>query len=187
MKKGNYQLSNYITDIKKIIIAERDEKTITQLISPLAKRLAASNEFQDEKYKVCDEEQGFGVHLLHEEANHELGIFVFSWLPGRGTLPHNHKTWAVIAVIDGEEHEIYWERKDDESQPGYAELKKSREETMTAGDIASCGANDIHSVMNTGQSVSLSLHTYGKHINFTGRSQFDPEKNSENPFMVAVE
>ncbi len=35
--------------------------------------------------------------------------------------------------------------------------------------------------------VTLSLHVYGKHINFTGRSQFDPETNTETPFSVKQE
>ena len=36
-----------------------------------------------------------------------------------------------------------------------------------------CSA-EIHSVWNTGDQVSISLHTYGRHINHTGRSEFDP-------------
>ena len=35
--------------------------------------------------------------------------------------------------------------------------------------------------------VSLSLHTYGKHINRTGRSQFDPEAKTEEVYMVSVD
>jgi len=29
-------------------------------------------------------------------------------------------------------------------------------------------------------------HIYGKHINFTGRPQFDPEKRTETPFILKV-
>ena len=32
-----------------------------------------------------------------------------------------------------------------------------------------------------------SLHTYGKHINFTGRSQFDPDAGTEEPFVVVID
>jgi hypothetical protein len=33
----------------------------------------------------------------------------------------------------------------------------------------------------------MSLHTYGRHINFTGRSEFDPEGKREKPYIVKVE
>jgi len=58
---------------------------------------------------------------------------------------------------------------------------------MTAGDVATCLPNDIHTVWNVGDDVSLSLHTYGRHINFTGRSEFDPEKDEERPYIVIVD
>jgi predicted metal-dependent enzyme (double-stranded beta helix superfamily) len=58
---------------------------------------------------------------------------------------------------------------------------------VKAGDISICLADDIHCVTNRGDSISLSLHTYGKHINYTGRSEFDLETNSEMPMMVSLE
>jgi hypothetical protein len=45
----------------------------------------------------------------------------------------------------------------------------------------------IHKVWNESNAVTLSLHIYGKHINHTPRSQFDPEKRSELPFIVKVD
>ena len=58
---------------------------------------------------------------------------------------------------------------------------------MTAGGSSACLPDDIHSVWNVGDEISLSLHTYGRHINHTGRSEFDPEARAERPFVVKVE
>ena len=44
----------------------------------------------------------------------------------------------------------------------------------------------IHGVVNDGEAVTLSLHIYGKHLNYTGRSQFDPAKKIETPFVVTL-
>jgi hypothetical protein len=41
----------------------------------------------------------------------------------------------------------------------------------------------IHSVVNETDRVSVSLHVYGKHPNYTMRSQFDPDRNLERPFV----
>ena len=46
---------------------------------------------------------------------------------------------------------------------------------------------DIHSVWNVGEEMSLSLHTYGRHINHTGRSEFDTDNDKELPYIVEIE
>jgi hypothetical protein len=32
----------------------------------------------------------------------------------------------------------------------------------------------------------MSLHTYGWHINYTGRSEFDPQGKREKPYVIKV-
>jgi hypothetical protein len=32
----------------------------------------------------------------------------------------------------------------------------------------------------------MSLHTYGRHINYTGRSEFDLENNREKPYAIKI-
>ncbi len=45
----------------------------------------------------------------------------------------------------------------------------------------------IHSVSNETDRATLSLHVYGKHLNYTGRSQFDPAAKTETLFIVTVQ
>ncbi len=75
---------------------------------------------------------------------------------------------------------------DDGSRPGYAELERGRESLVVPGRASCVLPEDIHSVWNETEKVSLSLHTYGKHINRTGRAQFDPEAKTEEIFIVTV-
>ena len=187
MSDANYTLQEYIDDVRAILKQETDPAVFTAFIKPLSQRLAASTAMQDPAYRVCDEAQGFGAHLLHEEGDHALGIFMFAWLPGRGTPPHDHKTWAVVTSVEGEELETYFKRNDDGSKNGYAELEKTGEMIMRPGDVSVCMPSDIHSVWNSTEEVSVSLHTYGKHLNFTGRSSFDVDAKKEIPYLVTVE
>jgi predicted metal-dependent enzyme (double-stranded beta helix superfamily) len=132
----------------------------------------------------CDSEQGFGVHLLHEESDHTLAVFAIAWLPGRGAPPHNHGTWAVVSGVDGLETNTFWKRLDDGSRPGYAEVVWNGEKVFSLGEIVAFLPHEIHSVTNDTENVTVSLHIYGIHLNHTGRSQFDVEKNIETPFFV---
>ncbi|MFQ5757459.1 MAG: hypothetical protein ACE5H7_15375 [Acidiferrobacterales bacterium] len=179
-----YSLSDYVNDLRAITAKTQDDEAIIRQVRPLAKRMAESKDWLDQRYYECDEEQGFGVHLLHEEADHTLAIFAVAWLPGRGTPPHDHGTWAVVAGVDGPEKNIFWKREDDGSRAGYAKLEHNGERIFGEGEVVAFLPREIHTVWNDSDAVTLSLHTYGKHINFTGRSQFDPEKNTATPFLL---
>lgn len=187
MSAAVYNVGQYVDDLRSIVGQETDQQNIVERVRPLAMKLAGTPDWVKEEFWKCNEEQGFGVHLLHEEENHDIAVFAISWLPDRGTLAHNHKTWAVVVGMHGQEQEIEWRRLDDAKKTGYAKLERVGERVMTAGDVSTCMPDDIHTVWNVGDDVSMSLHTYGRHINFTGRSEFDPEKDEERPLIVTVD
>ena len=187
MSDPAYDLAQYIEDLNRITRQESDDKTIVRLVAPLARKFAASPGWLKDEYYKCDEDQGFGVHLLHEEEDHGNAVFILAWLPDHGTPPHNHKTWGVVVGIEGAERETWWRRLDDGCTPGYADLKRQTENTVGPGQVSCVLAEDIHTVWNETDKVSVSLHTYGKHINFTGRSEFDPEAKTEEKFIVTVD
>jgi hypothetical protein len=41
-------------------------------------------------------------------------------------------------------------------------------------------------VHNESERVTLSLHVYGKHVNHTERSQFDPARRTETAFKIRL-
>ncbi|OED44281.1 hypothetical protein AB833_01875 [Chromatiales bacterium (ex Bugula neritina AB1)] len=182
----SYTLDQYIADIRQIASDESDNSKITDKIKPLAEKITAERGWFKAQYREVDDEQGFGLHLLFEEENHDLAVFVIAWAPGKGLAAHNHKTWAVVSGIEGQEHEVNYTRRDDGSKPGFADLAVTREETLYPGKAVCCMPEDIHSVWNNGQQVAVSLHTYGRHLNHTGRSVFDVDAKTESPCVVKV-
>ena len=184
---AEYSLEEYISDIRMVVAEETEDSAITSRIKPLSKRLAAEKVWLNDAYREVDAEQGFGLHLVHEEKNHDLAVFVIAWAPGKGLKAHNHKTWAVVAGVEGQECETSYRRLDDQSRSGFAELQAISEETLFPGKVVSCMPEDIHSVWNNGTDVAISLHTYGRHLNFTGRSIFDIDQKTEMPCVVRVQ
>jgi predicted metal-dependent enzyme (double-stranded beta helix superfamily) len=188
MDTNDYSIGQLVADLRQICADSKDERDILSRARPLVRRAALSkaNWLED---RMCqgDPDQGFGVYLLHEEPNHALAVLALSWLPNRGTPPHDHGTWALVAGVDGPEKNEFFERVDDRSRPGYAELKKIGEKVFEVGEVVAMPTGTIHSVWNETDKVTLSLHIYGKHINFTGRSQFDPRRRTESPFILKVD
>jgi predicted metal-dependent enzyme (double-stranded beta helix superfamily) len=184
MAIATYTLSHFIEDLRHITATTDDQQHIINQVTPLAQRLAMGKSWLEEHHYTCDEAQGFGVHVLHEEPDHTLAVFAISWLPGRGAPPHNHGTWAVVAGVDGLETNVFWKRLDDGSRPGYAEIKWNGEKVFSCGEVVAFVSHEIHSVINRTDAITVSLHIYGTHLNYTGRSQFDPETRTEKAFLV---
>lgn len=182
-----YTLDRYVEDLRLITRETDNEDEIVSRVGPLAQRLADQKNWLEKKHYETNAEQGFGVHLLHEEPDHTLAVFVVSWLPGRGAPPHDHGTWAVMAGVEGIERNIRYRRLDDGSRPDYAEMDVKHDFNADAGDIICMKTGGIHSVLNETDRVTLSLHTYGKHFNHTDRSQFDPETRKKRDLIVSVE
>jgi predicted metal-dependent enzyme (double-stranded beta helix superfamily) len=182
-----YSISHLVADLEAVCAQSNDEREILGAIRPLARRAALSKaSWLEERMYSADATQGFGVHLLHEKPDHALAIFAVSWLPQRGAPPHDHGTWAVIAGVDGPEKNQFFARADDRTRAGHAELRKVGEKVCNVGDVIAMPKGMIHSVWNETDATSLSLHIYGKHINHTGRSQFDVEKQTETSFIVRL-
>jgi predicted metal-dependent enzyme (double-stranded beta helix superfamily) len=166
--------------------AESEPETILRVRRLARRAVERQADWLTEAMCEPDRQQGFGFRLLHEEPDHTLAVFVASWLPGRGTPPHDHGTWAVVAGLRGVERNTPWRRLDDGSRDGFADIVPGRERLVAAGDIVTLGSDAIHSVANAANGVSASLHLYGRHVNHTARSQFDPVQRCRRPYLVAT-
>jgi predicted metal-dependent enzyme (double-stranded beta helix superfamily) len=183
----SYPLEQYVDDLRSIVADSSDEDEIIGRVGPLAQRVVADKSWLQPKHYETDEEQGFGVHLLHEEADHSLAVILVSWLPGRGTPPHDHGTWAVVVGIEGVERNVRYKRLDDRSKSDYAELAVKEDFAANEGELVCIRTGGIHKVTNETERMTLSLHTYGRHINHTNRSQFNLDTNERTEFIVRVE
>lgn len=178
-------LQSLFHSLSKIDLSQPETKIIDE-VYPHVKYFITHPDswFEDRFYKV-DEEQGFGSHLIAENEDHTLAIIITSWPTARETPPHDHDTWAVIGCVKGLENNIFWDRHDDKKDPHHANITRGKIIECQPGDIVTMRKDDIHSVVNPSEEgVSISLHVYGKHFNYTNRKKFIPERNSIEPFLV---
>ena len=182
-----YTLDTFVRDLRRIAAATSDPGEIAARVRPLARDLALAKTWLAPKHYECDAEQGFGVHVLHEEPDHTLFVIAAAWRPGRGVAPHNHGTWAVVAGVDGPERNTFWKRLDDGSRPGYARIARVAEKDFGPGDVLTLLPDAIHSVRNETAEVTVSLHVYGYNLNMSGRLQFDPERDRVESVALKLE
>ena len=183
---SEYDLPAFVADLRAVAADNDDVHDILRRLPAYAIRYAASEDIKRRCNRNPDPAQGFEFQVLHEEPDHSLAVAALSWLPGRGTPAHNHGTWAVVVGVEGDEVNIFYKREDDGSRAGHAELTELSTKTFAPGHALAMPPHIIHAVRNDSDRLSVSLHVYGRNINFTGRSKFDPSRNLEEPFVVTI-
>ena len=110
-------------------------------------------------------------HLLHAEHDGSFSIVALVWLPGQCTPVHDHVSWCVTGVHQGEEHERRYRLLPAEEPARSARLVATEDVVNPVGAV--CGfapPGDIHKVWNGCGEKAISLHVYGADISRLGSS-----------------
>ena len=114
------------------------------------------------------------MNLLHMPQDKSYSIIGGVWKPGQTTPIHDHLTWALIGVYEGEEREALYRRTDDETNLKTARLEKVSERVNTKGHVTVLSHTGIHKVDNISQNPARSIHVYGRDIGHAERHSYDP-------------
>jgi len=127
------------------------------------------------------------IYRLAEDPDHRFALYASAGALGKYQPPHNHTTWAVIAGVYGQEHNVMYERVDDRSVPGQGKLRKTGERTVTKGVAVSYLPDDFHTIQTKGDEEGLHLHLYGLSLeHLPDRIGFKtPEDTAYERFMRA--
>src|SRR5579862_1247780 len=102
------------------------------------------------------------IYHLAEDADGRFALYGSAGVPGKAQPPHNHTTWASIAGVYGDEHNVFYGRSDHGETPGEGRLEKTHELTIRRGNACAMLPDDCHTIEVTSKSESLHLHLYGK-------------------------
>ncbi|MGW1762663.1 cysteine dioxygenase [Streptomyces sp. NPDC002073] len=107
-------------------------------------------------------------HIVHAERDGSFSVVALVWLPGQQTAIHDHVSWCVAGVHQGEESERRYRLA---PGPGRARLVPTEDVVNGQGDV--CGfapPGDIHRVRNSCRTTAISLHVYGADVARLGSS-----------------
>jgi predicted metal-dependent enzyme (double-stranded beta helix superfamily) len=123
------------------------------------------------------------MNLIHMPRDERFSIVGGVWYPGQTTPIHDHLTWALIGVYDGEEREALFRRTDDGSNPKIAKIEKVSEKINTKGHVTVLGHRGIHRVDNISGKSTTSVHVYGRDIGHAERHSYDPVTGEISRFV----
>ncbi|MFG2293128.1 cysteine dioxygenase [Streptomyces sp. NPDC048603] len=108
-------------------------------------------------------------HVLHAEPDGSFSVVALVWLPGQETCIHDHVSWCVAGVHEGEESERRYRLA--ASPGGAARLVPTEDVVNGPGEV--CGfapPGDIHRVRNSCTAKAISIHVYGADVSRLGTS-----------------
>lgn len=174
-----YRLYRFLTDVENIIWQEPDNCLRLQKICPLVRRLLNDSEWILTSFAMPDRETGWSVQMLYDEPDFALTVQTVAWAPQSISPIHNHATWGIVALIDGEEKNTFWQRSPSAEFPD--RIFKTDEHTLTAGDILCLMPEAIHQIEAIGDEPTISFNVYGI-TDYSQRFEFDIEQHTARIF-----
>jgi len=168
-----YALGAFIADAESVTKKYSDESEVLRNLRPLLAQLV-SGRGSIPKEAFIPRKDRFAMNLLHMPEDESLSIIAAVWLPGQTTPIHDHLTWALVGVYEGEEREALFRRTDDGSDPKFAKLTRVSESVNRKGHVSVLGSNGIHRVDNLASEPAKSIHLYGRDIGNAERHSYDP-------------
>ena len=108
-------------------------------------------------------------HVLHVAPDRSHSIVALVWYPGQQTAIHDHVSWCVVGVYEGEETQTLYHLADEEG--GVCLVETGREVAKRGSCTALIPpAENIHRVANAGSGQAISIHVYGADIERLGSS-----------------
>jgi predicted metal-dependent enzyme (double-stranded beta helix superfamily) len=174
-----YRLYRFLTDVEDIIDRESDDSLPERLrqrirlqrICPLVRRLLNSCEWLQLNFLPPDPETGWSVQMLYDEPDFPLTIQTVVWSPGTVSPVHNHATWGIVALLDGQEKNTFWQRSPTTEFPD--RIKATSDRILTPGDILCFTPDAIHQIEAIGDEPTISFNLYGA-TDYDRRFEFDP-------------
>jgi len=144
---GNARLpvfENFIRDLRAVWAAEADMQRRMERAKPLLEQLVKDSTLKAHSANWPSTE-GRKNLLLHVDQEHGFVVNAVVRVPGRTGSVHDHaNAWVLYGVLDGTESLERYERVDDGSKPGHAEVRLSSVTTGSQGKVDLVAPHAIH-------------------------------------------
>jgi 3-mercaptopropionate dioxygenase len=158
-------LEELVTGVRAAVSRHADWRETARLVTrELAGHLPSPDVLTAEQ-RIGDT-KSYRSHVLHTEPDGSFSIVALVWRPGQVTPIHDHVTWCVFGVIQGEEYEELFTL--DGKSGCLVESGTNTNRTAEVGGFAPPG--DIHRVRNAGEGTAISIHIYGTDVSRIGSS-----------------
>lgn len=117
----------------------------------------------------------YSRNLVYRDPRGLFVVIALLWKPETASAVHDHASWGVMGTLEGTIEVTNFDRLDDGSTPGMADLRVR--EVLPSGEgnveVVNPPAVDIHRMSNATRRQTVTLHTYGREVDAC--NVYDPE------------
>ena len=179
MTTVKYSLDEFTSDIESLLKSKPDQQKIFDAGSSLLERLVSNENVIPSEYRlpaVNGRRPNHGTYLLYQGES-GLSVTAVVWGPGEHLGPHDHLTWGMIGILNNTLTETRYQRVDDRSREGYAQLELDRAVKFKPGELTLLvpDTDEIHQMDNHTDRPTVEIHVYGDDLRGIDRHRYDLE------------
>lgn len=173
-------LQDFIDELRDIWSSEPDAGRCMEKAKPVLERLVRDPDLQARSADWPSTE-GRKNLLLYVDHEHGFAINAVVRVPGRKGSVHDHAhAWVLYGVLHGSESLERYERIDDRSREGYAQVRLTSVSEGVPGKVDLVAPFDIHAEQGgPGRSVAIILRS--AKLGEITQNQYDPETGEIRP------
>jgi len=169
----------FISDLRAIWAVQPDLQRRMEAAKPLLEKFV-----MDESVKAHSASwpstEGHKNLLLYVDPDHDFVVNAVVRMPGRTGSVHDHAdAWVLYGLLDGTESLERYDRVDDGSRPGYAEVKLASVTTGTQGKVDLVPPRAIHAEQGgPTRSVAIIIRSQRLGEGTVLQGRYDPKSNT---------
>lgn len=157
-----YYFHRFLTEVEDVLkqaTTEHQCECLPQL-RHLVRKLTLNSYWLQTRRPEEPQTTDMAILNLYDEIGYPLTIQIESLAPGARSSIHNHGTWGVVAVLQGQEKNIFWRRTPRPTFPD--QITPVTETILSCGDVISFTPEAIHSIQAVSEELLVTFNVYGE-------------------------
>jgi predicted metal-dependent enzyme (double-stranded beta helix superfamily) len=163
----NLVLTDLVRSVRDVLASEREPGQMARWVGGALRPLLGNPWLLTPEQREPDPNH-YRQHILHAEEDGRFSIVALVWLPGQATSVHDHVSWCVVGIHQGEEREVSYQVEEAGGERYLLPIGESAHRVGSVSVLQPPG--DIHTVYNPGPELAISIHIYGADVRKLGTS-----------------
>ena len=174
-----YRFHRFLTQVEDVLKESPNEHDYLPAIRRLVRKLALNSYWLQTQHPELSTLNDVAIQTLYDEIGYPLTVQTNTYPPGAVSPVHNHGTWGVVTLLQGQEKNTFWQRTP--TPESKDKVTPAGEKIFCPGDVISFSPGAIHCVEAVGDTPMVTFNLYGE-THSKARFEFDPKTHQAKNF-----
>ncbi len=174
-----YRFHRFLTQLEDALREATHSRDCLPVIRHLVRKLVLNSYWLHTQHPNLETLTAVTIQNLYDEIGYPLTVQTDTYPLGATSSVHNHGTWAVVAILRGQEKNTFWQRAP--TQQFKDKVVLVGEKIFSPGDVIGFTPGAIHQIEAVGNGPLVTFNLYGE-THRKARFEFDPETHQAKNF-----